>query len=160
MEATIGVYHDHEKAVRAVKYLVKHGIPDKEISIIGKGELVEDHLHVTSIKGIKKAPVPIGVVAGATLGILAGAGTLAVPGLGFLFLAGKFVGALGGITMGLAAGGLTNVLLGIGFKKDQIARYKKHLDVGDFMVIVDGPEEDIEKANKLLHKHGTHKELH
>ncbi len=160
MKATVGVYSNHDKAIRAVKHLINKGIDEKEISLVGKGEIVEDKLHVNSIKGLKKAPVPIGAVAGAVLGVLAGAGMLAVPGLGFIFLAGKFVGALGGITMGMAAGGVTSFFMGIGFKKDQVVRYKKHIEAGNFLVIVNGPEDHIELANNLLHKHADHIEIH
>lgn len=160
MEATIAIYTNHKKAISAVKHLVKNGIAQKEISLVGTGEIVEDKMHINSIKGLKKAPVPIGAIAGGVLGVLAGAGMLAVPGLGFVFLAGKFVGALGGITMGMATGGVTAFLVSIGFKKDQVVRYKKHLEEGNYMVVINGPDEDIKLAHKLLHTHDDHLELH
>ena len=62
--------------------------------------------------------------------------------------------------MGLAAGGVTSFFVGIGFKKDQIVRYKKHIEAGNFLVIVNGPEDHIKLANNLLHKHAEHVELH
>ena len=160
MEATIAIYVDHEKAIRAVKHLVKHGIDEKEISLVGTGEIVEDKMHINSIKSLKKAPVPIGAIAGGVLGVLAGAGMLAVPGLGFVFLAGKFVGALGGITLGMATGGVTSFLVSIGFKQDQVVRYQKHLEHGNYMVVVNGPTEHIKEAHDLLHTHNDHLELH
>ncbi|MBD80728.1 MAG: hypothetical protein CL840_17570 [Crocinitomicaceae bacterium] len=160
MKATVAIYGNHEKAIKAVKQLVKKGINEKEISLVGKGEIIEDRMHINSIKGLKKAPVPIGVVAGGVLGVLAGAGMLAVPGLGFVFLAGKFVGALGGITMGMATGGMTSFLVSIGFKKDQVVRYKKHLEEGNFLVVINGPENHIELAHEILHTHADHLELH
>lgn len=159
MKATIAVFNDHKKAINAIKYLVKKGIDEKEISIIGKGDIVEDKMHITSVEGIKKAPIPIGAVAGGVLGVLAGAGMLAVPGLGFVFLAGKFVGALAGITLGMVSGGLTSVFVSLGFRQDQIVRYEKHLKTGNFLVVVNGPEEDIKKAHQLLHTHDEHVEL-
>jgi len=151
MKATIAVYQNHEKAVRAVKKLVRDGIDSKEISIIGKGEMIEDRMHITSVKGLKKAPVPIGTIAGGLLGVLAGAGMLMVPGLGFVFLAGKFIGLLGGATVGMVTGGLASILISMGFRKDQVVRFDKHLENGNYLVIVDGEVDHIDQAHKILH---------
>ncbi|MCB0481586.1 MAG: hypothetical protein KDC83_09145 [Flavobacteriales bacterium] len=159
MEGTIAVYDDHDRAIRAIKKLKAEGIDQKEISIIGHGEMVEDKLHISSVKGLKKAPVPIGVVAGGVLGVLAGAGMLAVPGLGFVFLAGKFIGLLGGATLGMVTGGLTSIFVSLGFREDQIVRYKRHLENGHYMVVVNGSEEDIKLAHKVLNTHQEHIEL-
>jgi len=159
MKATIAVYQNHEIAVKAVKKMIKKGIDSKEISIVGKGEMVEDRMHISSLKGLKKSPVPIGTVAGGLLGVLAGAGMLMVPGLGFVFLAGKFIGLLGGATMGMVTGGLASILISLGFKKDQVVRFDKHLEKGHYLVIVDGEEDHIDLAHKILHTHDEHLEL-
>ena len=160
MEATIAVYDNHKKAINAVKKLVNNGIEQSDISIIGRGEMVEDRMHISSVKSLKKAPIPIGVVAGGVLGVLSGVGMLAIPGLGFMFLAGGLVGGLGGATVGMVGGGLTSIFVSLGFRKDQVVRYEHHLENGHYLVVVNASEEDINKSNNLLHKHADHLELH
>jgi|OM-RGC.v1.037405622 hypothetical protein len=44
-KAAVGVYDSHNKAISAVKRLHKHGVEVDNISLIGKAEIVEDHLH-------------------------------------------------------------------------------------------------------------------
>ena len=49
MNAAIGVYDSHEKAIEAVRQLKARGYPIKQLSIIGKAEIeevVDSDLHV------------------------------------------------------------------------------------------------------------------
>ena len=77
----IGVYDSHTIALEAVNELVNAGFPAKQLSLIGKAELIDDHLHVKSNNILIEAPVSIGVVTGSILGILAGASVFAIPGM-------------------------------------------------------------------------------
>jgi Na+/H+ antiporter NhaC len=160
MEATVGIFKDHEVAVKAVKHLILKGVDEKEISLIGTGTTIEDHVHINSVKSLKKAPVPVGMVAGGVLGVLAGAGILAVPGLGVIFLAGKFVGLISGLALGAFGGSIASFLIGVGFKQDQVVKFEKHLEDGHYLVVINGSDEHISQAHILLHGHDEHEELH
>jgi hypothetical protein len=160
MNATVGILKDHEVAVKAVTHLVLHGIDEKEISLVGTGTTIEDHVHVNSVKSLKKSPVPLGIVAGGVLGVLAGAGMIAVPGLGFVFLAGKFVGLLGGLTVGAFGGSIASFLISVGFKQDQVVKLKKHLEIGHYMVVINGSDKHVSQAHVLLHSQDEHEKLH
>jgi tetrahydromethanopterin S-methyltransferase subunit C len=67
-----------------------------------------------------KAPegTTTGVAAGGTiartLGLLAGIGALAIPGLGPFIAAGPIMGALAGLGVGGAVGGLVGAFVGMG----------------------------------------------
>jgi hypothetical protein len=159
MNATIGVYDSHKKALRAVEELQQAGYPVTQLSLIGKADLIDDHLHIRSNELIKEAPVSIGIILGPLLGVLTGVGILAIPGLGFLFGAGALVGAFAGFDIGLVGGGLISLLTTIGFQKDIAIKYHEHLKVNRFLVVAQGDEKEVKKAKEILHEHGTQMEL-
>mgnify|MGYP000158924061 FL=1 len=49
--------------------------------------------------------------------------------------------------------------MSLGIKKDELVRYKQHLETGSFMVIVHGTDKEIHEAQHILHTEGTHFEL-
>ena len=87
---------------------------------------------------------PEGAVAGAsaggllggTLGLLAGIGTLAIPGLGPLIAAGPLMAALSGGAAGAAVGGVTGALVGLGIPELEAKRYEGKLSSGNILVAV------------------------
>ncbi len=74
----------------------------------------------------------------------------AVPGLGFLFGAGAVVGALGGLDLGIIAGGIGSILVSLGIKEDYAIKYEEHIKSGKYLVFVNGSDNDISKAKKIL----------
>jgi|GEM_PF-533357 len=77
----------------------------------------------------------------------------------FLVGAGAIAGASGGLALGGISGGLASTLMSLGIKKDELVRYKQHLETGSFMVIVHGTDKEIHEAQHILHTEGTHFEL-
>lgn len=151
MESQIAIYDTHEKAVNAIKQLSHQDFPMENVSLLGKAEVVEDHIHVHSLDTIKKAPAVIGMGAGTVLGLLSGIGVFAIPGFGFLYGAGALVGIIAGLDLGLIAGGVISLLSFMGLKEEEVVKYEEHLKEGKFMVIVKGSKEEIEKAKNILH---------
>ncbi|MEO7087523.1 MAG: hypothetical protein ABIZ51_01875 [Bacteroidia bacterium] len=155
MKAAVAVYNSHEKAFNAIRVLDKEHFPMKHISMMGKAELIDDHLHVISNEEISiAAPIAIGSI----IGLLTGIGVFAIPGLGFLFGAGALIGTIAGFDFGLI-GGIAVAFTKLGFKKDTGIKFEKHIKEGNFLVVVQGNEEEIERAKKILHTEGTHLEL-
>lgn len=159
MKSKIAIYNTHDEAVDAVKVLNDQDFPMRNVSLLGTAEVVEDHIHVRSMDGIKKAPAVIGMGAGTVIGLLSGIGIFTIPGFGFLYGAGALVGAIAGLDLGIVTGGLISFLTFIGIKEDNIVRCQEHLKEGKFMVIVNGTMEEIEKAEHILHTEGTHLEF-
>ena len=156
MELKVAVYRSHHEALNAVNILGRHRFPLSHVSVIGKAELIDDHLHITSKQGAEIAPAAIGAVAGTVAGILTGIGIFAIPGFGFLYGAGAVVGALGGFDVGLIGGGILSILTGLGIKNDEVTRYEEHMHKGDHLLMVKGSLEEIEEAEHILHTEGTH----
>jgi hypothetical protein len=160
MKSTIGIYDSHDKALEAVKELKDSGYPIEKVSLVGRAEIIDDHLHVNNNPAaVQEAEVSVGIAAGSIIGILSGIGIFAIPGLGFLYGAGALVGAFAGLEVGVIAGGLTAILTKLGMKKEHAVKYDEHLKEGKFLVVAQGDEAEIETAKRVLHEHGTHTEL-
>jgi len=159
MKSIIGVYQTHQNAVDAINLLKKADLPEKNISLLAKADMVDNHITVKSSDTPEKAEVSIGLVAGSVLGVLTGVGILAIPGLGFLFGAGALVGAFAGFDLGIIGGGLAAILTSLGMNEVLSARYDKHLNEGKFLVFMQGSDEDLEKAHGILNTSGLHLEL-
>lgn len=159
MNSIVGVYGSQASATQAVTQLQEAGFPKSKISLLGKADLVDNHIHIKNEHTAEKAEVSIGVVAGTVLGVLTGIGVFAIPGLGFLFGAGALVGAFAGLDFGLIGGGLVAVLTSMGVDQLNAQRYEKHLNEGKFLVFLQGKEEDLKKAQEVLHTGGLHMEL-
>jgi len=158
MNATIGVYDTHDKAVEAIKALKDAGIDQRKLSILGKATVTEDNIHIASGEPAKLAAAEVGAAAvlGPVLGVLTGVGLFAIPGLGFLYGAGALVGAIAGFDFGLIGGGIVSAFTILGMKKDRAAEYEKHLQEGKYMVVAQGEQGEINKAKEILDQHGTH----
>jgi hypothetical protein len=161
MNAVIGIYDNHELAVEAVIELKDQGYPAEHLSIMGltETEVVDKENHVLPENTIKKGGLEGGVAIGTALGVLTGVGLFAIPGLGILCGAGALVGAFAGFDAGLIGGGIVSALTSIGVNKDVAKKYHDALAAGKFLVVVHGHKSDVDKAQSMLHEHGTHTEL-
>lgn len=156
MKTQVAIYDSHEKAIKAIEELNKNKFPMKHVTLLGQAEVVDDHIHIKSIEGVKASPLLVGVGAGTIVGILTGIGVFAIPGFGFLYGAGALIGAFAGLDFGILTGGLGTILTNIGMKKDHIIKFNEHLKEGKFLVVVNGPKEEVDKAKEILHAHGEH----
>ena len=78
----------------------------------------------------------VGAGAGGALGLLAGLGSLAIPGVGPFIAAGPVMAALAGMGVGGAAGGLLGALVGLGIPEYEAKRYEGKLQAGNFLISV------------------------
>jgi hypothetical protein len=161
MNATIGIYENHDLAVDAVKTLKDSGYPVSQLSIVGMAEteVVDDQMHIMPKNPLKVAGLGAGTLLGTALGVLTGVGVFAIPGLGFLYGAGALVGAIAGFDFGLIGGGIASALTTVGVKDENAQKYHDALAQGKFLVIAHGSEEEVNRAKDMMHQHGTHEDL-
>lgn len=162
----VGVFSSRHSAESAINELKRAGFPTSRVSVIAKdadrqGDIAG--VDVTDRKGNKADEgAATGALTGGTLGgitgLLIGLGTLAIPGVGPVMLAGEIATALAttiaGGAIGAAAGGLVGALIGLGIPEERARVYNERVGRGDYLLIVDGSEEDILRAEAILNHQG------
>ena len=97
-----------------------------------------------------------GGIIGGSLGLLAGIGSLAIPGLGVFIAAGPILAALSGSAVGGALGLLIGSLVGMGIPEYEAKKYETALESGHVLLCVQAMNSDmVEKAKDILKKEGA-----
>lgn len=92
-----------------------------------------------------------GGVVGGSLGLLAGVGALAIPGVGPLIAAGPLLAALSGAAAGATLGGVTGALIGLGIPEIEAKRYKNRIEKGNILIsVIANTSDEVSKAKKIL----------
>lgn len=167
----VGIFSSHQEAENALHQLRDDGFVMNHVSIVAKdannldrsnliGDTrVQDLEAATQVdEGAKTGATAGGTVGGLT-GLLVGLGTLAIPGVGPIMLAGATATAiattLAGGAIGAAAGSLVGSLIGLGLPEDRAQAYHDRVVRGDYMVIVDGTDAEIQQAEMVLKGRGV-----
>ncbi|BAY63355.1 multi-sensor signal transduction histidine kinase [Calothrix brevissima NIES-22] len=160
----IGVFHNRSDVEQALRELGKAGIVMDRVSVIARdrdhngeiaGAAVSEKVGDKSDEGAKVGAVSGGALGGLT-GLLVGLGSLAIPGIGPIMLAGAAATALAttiaGGAIGAAAGSLLGGLIGLGIPEERARVYNERVERGGYLVIVDGTDEDIARAEPILRR--------
>ncbi len=153
--AVAGIYSTRESVERAIDTLVKSEFQSSDISV-----LLPENLGSKAI-GTEKATKAVkgaasGAVLGGTLGLLAGIGALAIPGLQPLIAAGPIMAALAGMGLGGAVGGVTGALVGMGIPEHKAKRYEVRLQKGGILLSAHcDTSEEIQRAKEIMERAGA-----
>ncbi len=134
-------YDTYDHAVRAVHALEAAGVPHDDISLVSGDK---DRNVATTVSGDTAENTGTGTGTGATLGtvlgggagLLAGLGSLAIPGVGPIVAAGWLIATLTGAGVGAAAGGLLGSLTGAGVDEADAHAYAEHVGRGGTLLTV------------------------
>lgn len=98
-----------------------------------------------------------GGVIGGTLGLLAGIGSLAIPGMGPFIAAGPIMAAIAGSAIGGSVGLLTGALVGMGIPEYEAVHYAESLKSGKNVLISVHTENsnEIDKAKEIFERNGA-----
>ena len=97
-----------------------------------------------------------GAVLGGALGLLAGIGALAIPGVGPLIAAGPIMAALAGVGVGGAVGGFTGALIGMGIPEYEAKRYEGRIAKGGILLSVHcDTSDEIKRAKDIMRGMGA-----
>src|SRR5438552_13366621 len=113
--SVFGIYPDRTSVEEAIDAFKAAGFRNTDISVLLPDNVgTKDFAHEKHTKAPEGAAAGAGAgaVVGGTLGLLAGVGTLAIPGAGPFIAAGPIMAALGGIGAGGVAGGIIGALVG------------------------------------------------
>lgn len=162
----VGVFPSRREAESALNELRSAGFPMDKVSVVAKDADREDELggaNMSDRVGNKADEgAGIGAATGGTIGgltgLLVGLGALAIPGIGPVMLAGAaattIATAVSGGVIGAVAGGLIGALVGLGIPEERARVYSDRVSRGEYLVIVDGNENEIRHAEAVLHHQG------
>ena len=162
----IGVFSHRRDAEDALHELRNSGFAMDRVSVIaqdidGKDNIAGAEVH-DQVGNKADEGASLGAVSGGTLGgltgLLVGLGTLAIPGVGPIMLAGATATAiattLAGAGIGAAAGSLLGGLVGLGIPEEEARGYNSRVERGHYLVIVDGTAAEIAKAEAIMRRRG------
>jgi hypothetical protein len=126
-------------AENIVSQVLATGFSNNDISVLfpnrqGTKDFAHEH-HTKAPEGAV-AGVGAGGAVGGTIGLLAGIGALAIPGLGPFIAAGPILAALSGAAAGATVGGITGALIGLGIPEIEAKRYEGKIKGGNLLISV------------------------
>ena len=149
-----GIFSTRGMAESAVDRLIAAGFRNEDVSV-----LLQDNVGTKDFAHEKQTKAPEGTTTGVvtggaiggTLGLLAGIGALAIPGLGPFIAAGPIMGALAGLGTGGALGGVIGALVGMGIPEYEAKRYEGRIKEGGILLSVHCDSSDwVSKAKDIL----------
>src|ERR1043165_4616351 len=156
--AVFGIYKSSTAAERAVDQILAAGFSNNDISVLlPDSRSSKEFAHEKNTKAPEGTTTgaTTGGVVGGTLGLLAGIGSLAIPGVGPFIAAGPIMAALAGVGVGGAVGGLIGALVGMGIPEYEAKRYEGRVKDGGVLLSVHCDTSDcVSRAKDLLKQTG------
>ncbi|MEH2256743.1 histidine kinase [Nostoc sp.] len=162
----VGVFSRRRDVENALHELKKVGFDMDRVSVITQdgdrddiaGAGVSDRVGDQSDEGAKVGAATGGALGGLA-GLLVGLGTLAIPGIGPIMLAGAaattLATTLAGAGIGAVAGSLLGALIGLGIPEERARVYDERVRRGHYLVIIDGTDSEILRAEAILNNQGV-----
>jgi hypothetical protein len=158
-KSIVGIAHSNTQVERTMDELQEDAhLPVSDISVLMPGSF-----RAAEIGTVRASKAPEGAITGAvtggavggTVGLLAGIGTLAIPGLGPFIAAGPIIAALGGTGAGATAGGVIGALVGWGIPEYEAKGYQERLKEGGHLVAAHVRDNEVaEICAEILRRNG------
>jgi hypothetical protein len=157
--AVFGIFSTMAAADFATDSLIRAGFTGADISA-----LIPENLGSRQIGTEKNSKAPegaatgagSGAVVGGALGLLAGIGALAIPGIGPLIAAGPLMATLAGIGVGGAVGGFSGALIGMGIPEYEAKLYEGYIQKGAILLSTHcDTSEEIRRAKEVMKMTGA-----
>jgi len=149
----VALFNNYRNAESAAKQIKEKGLKTEDISII----LKEDEngsdargAQGNTIESKRNDDISDGVVTGGILGglagLLIGAGSLVVPGLGIIAAAGPIAGLISGAITGGVVGGLID----LGIPEEKSKEYEHHIKSGKVLFSMKSGDEKVDSISSVL----------
>lgn len=164
----IAVFDERSQAKAAIEGLFDAGFSQSEVSLLannvagdetidpyrhpGATGLETDVVHAEHESHAAGTGAVTGGVLGGLAGLLLGMGSLAVPGVGPVVVAGPVAGLLAGALGGAVVGGLVGVLVEMGVPENDAHTYSEAVRRGNTVVAVTGPESKVETVAEVFRR--------
>ena len=168
MSHIVGLFKRFGDADKAVRTLLRAGFNREQISIIARDSVIRTHAGQQEGSDLtaEDKPKPVDVAeeaglgaivgggAGGLLGILAGLGAIAIPGIGPVIAAGTLGATLGlgvgGAAFGAAVGGILGAITSLSIPKEDAEVYAEGVRRGGILVGVEAEGARRETAAAIL----------
>lgn len=145
------------QAEHIIQQLQAAGFPDDSISVL-YGDIKQKRTGGLGHEKHTKAPegAAVGAIGGGllcgTIGLLAGVGALAIPGIGPFIAAGPIMAALAGTAVGGSIGLIAGALVGLGIPEYEAVHYAEKLkDENNILISVHlSNTDDLSKASEIF----------
>jgi len=152
--AVFGIYPTPTNAEIGVDALVAAGFSNEDVSVLmADAYASREFAHEKNTKAPEGTTIGVtgGGLLGGTLGLLAGLGALAIPGIGPIIAAGPIMAALAGLGVGGAVGGVVGALVGLGIPEYEAKRYEGRVKDGGVLLSVHcDTSGEIMRAKEIL----------
>jgi uncharacterized membrane protein len=147
------------QAEAIVQRLNEVGIPTSDVSVLfpdKSGSRDFAHEHNTKAPEGTAIGASAGGVTGGVLGLLAGIGALAIPGVGPFIAAGPIMAALSGAAVGAAIGGIGGALIGLGIPEFEARQYEAKIKEGNILISAHAADGDVvDRVKKIMKEAGA-----
>ena len=162
----IGTFKSCQDTKEALSQLLVSGFPKENVSVIAKDSESEERLSRGNVKDPvateAQKSVASGTVKGTTVGglgnLLVGLSSVVIPGVGSLLTIGSMGKTL---AVSVADAGneattdsLVRAFTEVSIPEDRARLYSNRISQGDYVVIIEGTQEEITKAESLLSEQG------
>ena len=145
-KTVICVANTEAQAEAIVQQLNEVGIPTRDVSVLfpdTTGSRDFAHEHNTKAPEGTAIGASAGGVTGGVLGLLAGIGALAIPGVGPFIAAGPIMAALSGAAVGATIGGIAGALVGMGIPEFEARQYETKIKEGNILISAHAGDGDV-----------------
>lgn len=164
LKHAIGTFPSRQSAEQALNQLRDTGFVMNKIAVIAKDTACNQQLSsaetsertITRSEGAASGAVA-GGKAGGSLALIGGMMALLIPGIGPALAAESFLATLLGVGASAATGGLIGALQGWFIPEERARFYAERVSRGDYLVTLEGTEDDIRCAEPILIRCGVQK---
>jgi hypothetical protein len=162
----VGVFANRSEAESAILEMTDSGFPMEKISLVGRnadreetiaGVKVHNSIDNKADEGAVAGAVTGGALGGVT-GLLVGLGTLAIPGVGPILLAGSLATTvattLAGTAIGAGGASLLGALAGLGIPDERTQVYSDLIEQGYYLVVIEGSDSQLQTVGEMLTRRG------
>ena len=165
-QRTVGLFYNIEQLEAALLALKNNGFDMNQVHLLAQdAERIIEFLGVDKVdsgcdEGNKiEEGVEIGASTGTILGslggLLVGLGTVCIPGIGSIVVAGSTITSiLAGAGAGALEGGKIGGLIGLGIPKEKAKIYGEIVSNGGYLIMVQGKDKSINRAERILQDSG------
>jgi hypothetical protein len=165
MEKTVvGVFEDFTAAQLMAPKLINEGFPKEAVSVLAPDTSAEAARYFNTSSATHTeagSDIGTGAAIGGVGGLLLGAATLLIPGLGLLYAVGPLAVMIAGATTGALTGSLVSALNGMGIPEYQAQAYEAGIREGHSHVFVRTDATNAERAAELMReRHALRVDIH